>query len=454
MEPWVEKMHERFAQEEARRKAPCPTVDGMGFAKFPEGITEIPDSAFRNNKRLRFAVLPNTVKRIEKHAFLDCKYLEKVTLNEGLEEIGENAFTGCSFLREVVMPDSVRKVEANTFYKAAIEKPIFSASGDVLYCCPAATSKGEYTVPNHVKRIQSGAFFYREELKQVILPDGLEYIHKRAFLNTGIKRITLPASVKQVEAKSFWSCKHLEEVVLLCDSKVLETGAFYNCPTLKLITPGQALDYEERQRIRGLSILTANQKLELPKRDLWEDPRFASLARRCATGDTDAMMEFASLYEHLGDEEFYTSAANFWRYRALLYGSQKAIQWKKEWLQSNPDTPIPVALNPYYLGANGDKLRVLGFAFFDPEREYHFSSKDDSGVIEANSWCGTEDPDDDGFGMEELYDWWYLDEFLNPIPDTQVIRSNSWHDRQVSPERFAYYREQAGEALKRARSKG
>jgi len=443
MGTWIKKMHGQSAREEELR----PTVDWRGKACFPGGISEIRDCAFDGNKELRTAVLPDTIKRIGVRAFADCPSLKKLVLNEGLEEIDSNAFTGCESLKSVVFPDSVKEVHGFAFYRSSFSDPVFSASGDVLYRYPEVTGKKSFTVPNQVKRIQAGAFLYLGELEEVILPDGLEYIHNRSFLHTGIRKLTLPASIKNVEAMSFWECENLEEVVLCCDSKALDTAAFNYCPKFKLITPGKTLDFEEAQRIRGLSVWSINRQLEIPKRDFWKEPVFASLARRCATGDTDAMMEFADYFETLGSDQFYSSAANFWRYRAFLYGNQQAIQWRKKWFLDKPETLIPVALNPHLSGGNGDKLRALGFEFFDPEREYHMDLKDENGIIEVSSWCGTEGPDEDGFGMEELYDWWFLDEFLNPIPNAKIIHDWSGSDRRNS-ERFAYFKEQAAAILR------
>lgn len=451
MEPWIKKMHERFAKERAAREVPKPTVDKKGRACFPEGITEIRDCAFDRNTALRSAELPATIRRIGVRAFADCPNLEKLVLNEGLEEVDSNAFTGCTSLKSVVFPDSVQTVQAFAFYRSAFEKPVFSASGEVLYRCPELPGQKSYTVPHHVKRIQAGAFLYHEELEEVIIPEGVEYIHNRSFIHTGIRKLTLPASLKHVKAQSFWGCDDLEEVVLLCSSKVLDTAAFIDCPDFKLVSPGQTLDFEERRRLRGLSILSLNYKLEVPKRDFWKDPVFASLARRCATGETEAMMEFASYYEKLGNTEFFAAAANFWQYRAYLYGNQRAAQWRTDWLRDKPETLIPVALNPYLSGAKGERLRALGFEFFDPEREYSIENKDENGIIEISSWCDTEGPDEDGFGMEELYDWWFLDEFLNPIPGAKVTRGWSHHDRRTSAERFEYYSKQAAEILRQMR---
>ena len=286
-----------------------------------------------------------------------------------------------------------------------------------------------------------------KELESVILPPHLEHIHWRSFLGTGIRKLIIPATVKKVESKSFWGCKNLEEVILLCDSGVLSTGTFYDCPNVRLIAPGQELDAEELRRILGRSGLTMNYKLEIPKGDFWADESFAALARQCATGDTDAMMEFADYYGRMGNGEFYEAAANYWRIRAHLYGNPRAAQWKKDWLRNKPGVLIPVAMSPYSDSVYGNKLCALGFEFFEPEREYTFSPKDEQGVIEVSSWCDTEGPDEDGFGMEELYETWFLDEFLNPIPGIPMIGSHSSHYRRNFPEKFDYYRELAAKAL-------
>lgn len=453
MNPWDKKRQERLQREKAARSVPWPTVNSLGEAVFPEGITEIRDRSFDGNQKLRTAILPNTVKRIGVRAFASCKNLCKLVLNEGLEEIESNIFTDCDSLHTVVFPDSVKKIEAFAFYQAHFQEPLFSASGNVLYRGPEIPGSKRYVVPAQVKEIQAGAFLKLDKLEEVVLPEGLEYIHCRSFMNMGLRKLTIPSSVRKVESKSFWGCRDLEEVTILCDSAAFSAGTFYACPNVKLVTPGRNLEYEEIRRIRGIGILSVNYGLKTPKRDFWADEKFASLARRCSTGDAAAMMEFADYYEKLGSEEFYISAANFWRFRAYLYGNQQAAQWKKDRLRDKLEAQIPVALNPYFSDNEGERLRALGFAFFDPERSYSFQPKDDMGIVEVSSWSETEGPDEDGFGMEECYDFWFLDEFLNPIPGIPMIGNYSSLDRRNFPEKFEYYHDLAAEVLRQKRGK-
>lgn len=411
-------------------------VDRTGRACFPDGITEIRDRAFDGRKELRFAEIPATVKRIGARAFADCPNLEKVVFHEGLEEMDGNVFTGCTALKTAVFPNSLKDIHGYVFYRSAFNEPVLNVSGDVLYRCPDIPGQTSYVVPKDIKRIQDGAFLYLENLKEIILPDSLEIIHMRAFQHTGIRKIKIPASVREIEARAFWSCEELEEVTLLCDSKNLQMGAFESCPKVRILSPGQKLDFEERQRLQGKGIIGIPRRMEVPDRDFWVDEHFASLARKCATGDADAMIAFADYYESLGTDKFYALAANFWRYRAYLYGSAEAAQWRLDWLKNNPDTVIPMAMWPKLSGGEGKKLRALGFSFFDEDRTYDLKERYPEGIVLVNAWSDTEGPDEDGFGMEELYDWWYLDECFNPIHGVQMIHNYSGRERSVLTARF------------------
>ena len=46
----------------------------------------------------------------------------------------------------------------------------------------------------------------------------------------------------------------------------------------------------------------------------------------------------------------------------------------------------------------------------------------------------TEGPDEDGFGMEECYDWWYLSEDLQEQPGVRYIHDYSRRDKDNNRE--------------------
>lgn len=284
------------------------------------------------------------------------------------------------------------------------------------------------------------------------MPEGLEEISHLAFSGAkSLRRITVPASVRQVGAGTFMSCERLEEVCFLCEPSAVADRAVFRCPNAEIRFPGREISFEEELRIRGITDpITVPRNLEIPKDAIRKDRPFLALARRCAAGDTEAMLALAADFEARGDGLFYTCAANFWRYRAFLLGSPRAEDWKNRWMDKHPRELIPCAMPTKLEGSfSGDLLRSLGFLVFEPGRTYSIRRPDENGIVEVDSWCGEDGPDEDGFGREDYYDWWYLDENLSELPGVPMIHSYSTRDKRVLPERF----EKAYAAAKKAVAK-
>lgn len=423
-------------------------IDAQGNAMIPDGIETIGYGAFDSNKLIRTVALPASVKELSTRAFADCRNLETVQLNEGLEVIGHNVFSGCTNLKYLVMPDSLKEVEANAFYETHFSEPIYNRSGTGFHHYPNGRTENEFTIPQGVKRLFAGSFFNNTALKEVVLPEGLETIDRRAFLDTKIRQITIPSSVKKIENSAFWKCPELETVNLLCDEAAVEPGAFFQCPKVQIRIQGMEISFEHELRIKGISLLGILTSLTAPKEKIWEDERFKRYAIRCAGGDVRAMLDFADFFEKREEDPFYQYAANFWRFRAYKCGDPDADAWVQAWLKENPRQFIPSVLGARLSGTmDGDKLRSLGFLIFDPDREYSLGGIDFNGIVEVSSWCGDEGPDADGYGREEYYDWWYLDKNLTPIPGVQKLHSYSFHERRTLSDRFDAQYAKAVEAL-------
>ena len=74
------------------------------------------------------------------------------------------------------------------------------------------------TIPNNIKEIDDSAFLGCQNLKKVILNEGLERIGAEAFCNTNIVSITIPGSVKKFGYSAFSGCKYLNEVIYKGDA--------------------------------------------------------------------------------------------------------------------------------------------------------------------------------------------------------------------------------------------
>ena len=424
-------------------------VDILGRAVIPKGTTEIAPWAFDRNNALRSVSVPGTVKRIGDRAFADCVNLKTVHLEEGLETIGGNAFTGCSSLTELTLPDSIREMDGWAFYHfTGLQKPAYNRSKTILYCYPCTAQEKVFKVPADIKRINPAAFIDNPYLEEVILPDGLEALERRTFMNCALKRITIPETVKRIESGAFHGCKALEYIAVLGEDTEIEMGAFPRSAGELQIQLPKDFRIDELLHLRGLTFLR-QVRAEMPEERHWESADFIRMAKRCTGGDADAMWTFGNYFLNLGSHPFFEYAANFWRYRAFQKGHSAAEAWFLRWVEEHPGKAMPSTMDETMSGCfDGNVLKGMGFLFFDPEREYSIGRSDSDGVVEVSSWSGTEGPDSDGFGMEECYDWWYLDESLNALPGVGYIHDFSRLDKRNNEEKFQVLHDAAAVAIR------
>ncbi|MBQ2433073.1 MAG: hypothetical protein II266_01465, partial [Clostridia bacterium] len=100
--------------------------------------------------------------------------------------------------------------------------------------------------------------------------------------------------------------------------------------------------------------------------------------------------------------------------------------------------------------ADGKELNALGFMFFDEDREeYSLSGVDEDGVVEVSAWESEDGPDSDGFGREENYDWWYLNEFLIKPEGVDWVHGWSNNDKRCNEKMFKEIHDQAAKLGKK-----
>ena len=101
--------------EKATRKLVYYLDAAKGTLEIPDGILEIGDNAFENNKGLTEIIIPNSVKEITGSAFNGCQNLAKITLPEGLTQIDYYTFERCAKLESLVIPNGVKSIGSNAF---------------------------------------------------------------------------------------------------------------------------------------------------------------------------------------------------------------------------------------------------------------------------------------------------------------------------------------------------
>ena len=216
----------------------------------PEGLSAVEFALCNGCKRLRTVVLPDSIKEIGILAFQDCAALKELTLPEGLEVIGYMAFYRAG-LSSLTIPSAVHTIGDRTFagcenltelmvdsdnpYFSARDSIIYSKSGDRLVCSAGGLS-GVITVPDGVKEIGYGAFYYDKKITKVILPDGLVKLGDSVFMGcSSLEEVVFPETITVLPSFVFNACVSLKELRLPASLTTIEEDAFSGCDILKRI---------------------------------------------------------------------------------------------------------------------------------------------------------------------------------------------------------------------------
>ena len=217
-----------------------------------EGVEEIGDYAFSNNKLLKSVVFPSTLKKIGRAAFKNSN-LESVTLPSGLEEIAEEAFS-YNKLSAVTLPTQLKTLGDNAFSNNNLKEVTLPSHLEVLgtafvdnselskitfseglkeirgafYSSLSAfsgTSIKSVVLPKSLEKIGDGAFYDLKGLANISIPENVTSIGNEAFYNTGLTSIDLPANLKTIGRFAFSGTK-LKKVVLPSRVETIGDHAF------------------------------------------------------------------------------------------------------------------------------------------------------------------------------------------------------------------------------------
>lgn len=144
-----------------------------------------------------------TVKVIANSAFEDCEKLRSISIPDSVIHIGESAFFGCESLTSIKIPDSVIYIGAFAFS-----------------VCMGLTS---IVIPDtdNIRYIRQGTFLNCENLKSIIIPDGVRVIRQEAFRGCeSLTSVLLPSSIKSIGLGAFGFCENLKSITIMnpdCD---------------------------------------------------------------------------------------------------------------------------------------------------------------------------------------------------------------------------------------------
>ena len=102
------------------------------------------------------------------------------------------------------------------------------------------TASGTLTINGTGPMNDTNAYYmpwrdYREDMKTLVIEDGITRIGAKCFTGCGFTEVSIPDSVTEIGASAFDSCANMKEIDLP-DITVIEPYTFLNCASLQSIT--------------------------------------------------------------------------------------------------------------------------------------------------------------------------------------------------------------------------
>ena len=210
----------------------------------PFGVTNINQFAFFQCRTITSVTIPDSVTAIGRCAFYQCGKIASLKIGNAVESIGYDAFSGCIGLASLVIPDSVVyahlafrgcsgltsielgsslndvhydfisgcsslleiRVNGGNANYVDLEGVLFSKDLKILLRCPEG-KRGDYRIPENVRRIDDCAFIDCRGLTMVTIPDSVTSIGSMAFDGcNALATVNIPDSVTSIGSGAFQEC--------------------------------------------------------------------------------------------------------------------------------------------------------------------------------------------------------------------------------------------------------
>ncbi len=252
-----------------------------------DGLISIGSYAFSGCGSLRSVSIPDTVTMIGRRAFNECIKLSAIDISDGVACIDEGAFYCCSSLMSLTIPKSVSVIGKDAFWgcgklveiynlseadidtnyvtstvcvihTSSDEESVIQKSGDWLFVSHEGKSylmgyvgnQTDIVLPSDYNgigyEIYGSAFYGRDDITSVVIPDGVTAIGASAFYGCmNLKKVTIGKNVSQIGYAAFGHAGNLNEAVFANPSNWYhqEVHPIYKIDEKELADPSIAASY-------------------------------------------------------------------------------------------------------------------------------------------------------------------------------------------------------------------
>ena len=203
--------------------------------ELPSSVKTIDTYAFDACTSLETFEFPAAITGVKGYVFRGCTALKRIEIPATITILSEYLFQNCTSLSEVVFPNTLKRIGTVGSTSAT------STTADKGYVFAGCTSLTSVEFPESLEFIAPRSF-QNTGLVTVTLPKNLKYLTARTqLLSAGsasfgnVSRTTAATDTSSYVAGQFQDCANLREVILPAGLEALGARAFYNCPNLTRI---------------------------------------------------------------------------------------------------------------------------------------------------------------------------------------------------------------------------